>query len=123
MKSLIYLSFIIVSSWAQAKSIEPISGLELKCNDDVANLTYRLKIIDIGDKEGRVTIFKNGKILYRHQNVQFDEHSEGSLFLVAGSHSNGESDFWGIEIPNNNLSEAFYFDGGDSRGLDCKIVK
>jgi len=120
MKKIIALSILAMTSVSFGQSFSPISGMKFKCFDDVSGYTYILKILDIGDEDGEIKMFRHGKFVKKYSNVEFDEHSEGSMFF----YDNGiTQEKFSIHFPYNKLEEAYYMDGGDSRALDCQIIK
>lgn len=117
MKAIIALSFVILSSTAFAKTFIPQSGLKFTCYD-LANQTYSLKVVDLGDQDAQVIVHDQG-VVVGHYKAEYKEYSEGSYFVA----SNGSSELFEIVFPDNNIKAAYYQDAGDRRSLSCKALR
>ena len=120
MKVISVISFLFLSTMTYAGQFHPVSGMKFTCYDNVSAHTYALAILDIGDEEAEVTVFKNKKILSIYHSAIFNENDQGSFFLVVGQKGR---QLFSINFPYNDLNEAYYADGGDSRALKCKVLR
>jgi hypothetical protein len=118
MKLFMIIAFFSTILTAQAKSFVPMSGMKMTCFDNVANQTYSLKIVDIGDEEAQIIVHEKGRVIARYTQATFKEYDKGSYFVVT---ENGREMF-GIDFPNNDIEAVYYHDGGDSRSIDCKFM-
>jgi hypothetical protein len=118
MKHLLALAILTISSAVGAQTFNPESNMQFSCIDSVSNYSYHLTIVDIGDEEGKIVEFKKFPLITAYDNVVFNENSEESSFVAF---KEGKVLF-SIVFPNNDLKEAYYADGGDSRAMDCKIL-
>ncbi|WP_412470806.1 hypothetical protein [Halobacteriovorax sp. RT-2-4] len=86
---------------------------KLFCSDDVSGHTYSVSLLDY--KPNTTYILENsGNRSYNgHSAVRSIEDGEMVIYSE-------ESDF-GIAYPINDLSGAYYFDGGDSRAIECNF--
>ncbi len=129
LKSIIVVAAITTGNLVHAEAFELQSGLTLKCYDDVSNQTYVIKVVDIGDEDGDVKIYQGTstrRLLNHFKSVEIRGSGQGTLFSVwddREGHSNYNQPIWNVVFPDDNTSDAYYFDGGDSRPIDCKIVK
>lgn len=103
---------VLLTGKVYATSINLSTFTELLCDDDVSSLRYKVSILDYKpytayifatDIEGKHYGYKTLKSI---SNGEMTLHSEEGQF--------------GISFPLNNLSEAYYYDGGDSRGINCR---
>lgn len=117
MKNLLITCLVTFAGVLHAEAFNPQPGTKISCDDSVSGYEYLLEIVDIGDEEGAVTEYYVNNYVRKYENVVFDQHSEGSFFVV---YINGQSEF-SIDFPENDLGKAFYVDRGDSRALDCRI--
>lgn len=119
MKIFMAAALLSMSLMVHAKTFVPESGMKFSCYDDVANQTYFLKIVDIGDQQAQVMVQERGRVVSRYNNVAFNEYDKGSFFVV---YERG-AELFSIDFPKNDLREAYYMDGGDSRSLACKFLR
>jgi hypothetical protein len=118
MKKLLVTGMLLFGHSVYAEAFKPESGLIISCEDSVSGYGYLMKIVDIGDHEGAMTE-KTGEGITQFENVLFNESRDESFFTV---YLKGKEHL-SIIFPSNNLAAAYYVDTGDSRGLDCEIIK
>lgn len=121
MKKFFVFLLLSLSLLAQAKIFKPISGMELKCFDEVSNQSYLIKLIDWGDQDAEITVKTNGQIIdqYGEDETHFSDSSQDASFIISRS---GQYLF-SIVFENYNTKKAYYMDNGDSRSLDCRLIK
>ena len=119
MKKLLLLALCSTGFNVYANTFNPTSGMELKCEDSVSSYVYLLKITDIGDEAAEVKYISRDGSIQELANGEFFRNSEESYFLA----DDKEEGSIKIAIPHDNLDEAYYADGADSRALDCVITK
>ena len=118
MKNLLLLGSLFLSFNVYANTFRPVSGMVFSCEDSVSSYVYTLKIVDLGDQDAEVIVSDRGH-LHKLRDAGFFEYDKGSYFTVSSKKLGN----FNIQIPGNDLDEAYIVDSADSRALDCNIVK
>ena len=120
MKSLLTAAAITLILSSSVSAFE--SGVRIACRDSVSGYKYDIKIVDIGDEEAYVRITRPGQSnqFYPSNKVVFDESDKGATFeLLNNQGATVEGLFVDYSIENADNGESYYYDGGDSRAIEC----
>ncbi|MEH0860772.1 hypothetical protein [Halobacteriovorax sp. DPLXC-1] len=107
--SIIGLLFTV--NQALATDIDYQTDTKLYCSDDVSGLYYQVNFLTNGSEKVYILASRDNIRFYGH--TAYKQVIDGELII-----DSQESGF-GIAYPINDLSEAYYYDGGDSRSLEC----
>lgn len=123
--TLLFISTHVSSIYAVEmgkESFSDQSGMVFACYDDVSNYTYLATIVDTGDKEATIVENRGAEGIIVYDKYVEHKRSETEIAFVAHNGETGQ-EILTIAIPYNNIGDAYLMDSGDSRSLDCVILK
>lgn len=101
------------------------SGDKIVCFDDVSGYKYQIKVLDIGDEEGYVRVTHGKKLIkfYGRGDAIVEGHLDGTSIIMMENGRDVAAIHLEYSSGTEDLAESYFEDDGDSRSVDCKIIK